>query len=87
MYEVLLNLFSSNFKTIKSSFLFIIKNKLLILATLSLLTMGLIKFDDIWQTFYEPQDLIQARKYMDRLILLHIDDDRSCTEKAQRANR
>ncbi len=66
MYEVLLNLFSSNFKTIKSSFLFIIKNKLLILATLSLLTMGLIKFDDIWQTFYEPQDLIQARKYMDR---------------------
>lgn len=49
--------------------------------------MGLIKFDDIWQTFYEPQDLIQARKYMDRLILLHIDDDRSCTEKAQRARR
>jgi hypothetical protein len=87
MYEVFLNLFSSNFKTIKSSFLFIIKNKFLILSILSLLTVGLIKFDDIWQTLYEPQDLIQARKYMDKLMDLSKDDDRSCTEKAQRARR
>ena len=49
--------------------------------------MGLIKFDEIWQTLYAPQDLIQARNYMDRLILLHIDDDDSCSEKAQRVRR
>lgn len=87
MNEVLLNLFNSNLKNIKSSFFYIIKNKFFILTTFSVITVGIIKFDDIWQTFYEPSDLVQAKKYMDRLIILHRDDDRSCTEKAQRARR
>ena len=77
----------SNIKHIKRFFIFIFRNKFMISVFLSLTAIGFIKFDDIWQTFYKSSDLIQGRNYMDRLIALKIEDDYSCTEKAQMARR
>ena len=77
----------SNFKHIKFFFISIFRNRFIIAVAFSLITIGFIKFDDILQTFYKAPDLIQGRKYMDRLIALGIENDGSCTEKAQKARR
>lgn len=77
----------SNIKHIKLFLISIFRNKFMISVVLSLTAIGFIKFDDIWQTFYKSSDLIQGRNYMDRLIALGIEDDGSCTEKAQKARR
>lgn len=77
----------SNIQHIKLFLISIFRNKFIISVVLSLTVIGFIKFDDIWQTFYKSSDLIQGRNYMDRLIALRIEDDGSCTEKAQKTRR
>lgn len=80
-----LNYFLSNCKDIKVLIGNILRNKLAISITLALIVLGTIKFDDVWQTFYPPPDLVQARKYLDRYVVLGAEDDGSCAEKARKA--
>ena len=54
---------------------------------LSLTAIGIVKFDNILNVFYKPDDLIQGRKYLDRLITLKAENDGSCSEKAQKVRR
>lgn len=75
----------SNFKNTQAWVSYFLRNKLAASLLLSLIVLGAIKFDDIWQTFYTPSDLAQARKYIDRYVSLGAEDDGSCTENARKA--
>lgn len=71
MKELLLNLLTL-FKEVNSWLIFQSKNKsviTIISLIFSLVIWGVIKFDDIKQTF-QPSDLVKAREYLDRYIVL-----------------
>lgn len=83
----LFNLIVSNSKYTKFIYSKIVTNKIMISVFFSLIIIGIVKFNDIWIVFYKPDDLIQCRKYLDRLIILKAEDDGSCSEKSQKVRR
>lgn len=61
--------------------------KLVLCILLPILIIGIIKFDVIWNTFYQPEDLKLGYDYVNRVITLGREDIGTCSAKSRKARQ